>query len=323
MPLLVVPLDPEDADSLTLAEWDALIQCERVLFERPDHPLALRLTEAGRPNGPFDDEPDALANGWALVADAGSPRIFELAAAGARVTAGSAQPPDELTAARGAYLVRRAASSLGTLATVMARLRGPDGCPWDAEQTHESLQVHLLEETYEVIEAIEEGRTGTDLADELGDVLLQVAFHAEMAAADGRFDLAGVADSLVAKLVRRHPHVFSDVKVADSHEVIANWESIKATEKEADGGDDGPFDGIPHALPALLAAHKTQKRATKLGFRADGDKARERLASILAEAGPEVVGDLLFWTVALARAEGVDPESALRGALRRFRRSFG
>lgn len=317
--LVVVPLAPAETDRLTLHEWDLLTSCEQVVFERPDHPLAERLRAAGVAAGPFDDEPDAGRAGWALVADPGSPRVVELARAGAVVTSGAAPAPDALTAAHGASFGRRAGASLGRVALVMARLRGVDGCPWDAEQTHESLRVHLLEEAHEVLEAIDAGATGAELEEELGDLLLQVVFHAQLAADDGRFDVAGVADRLVAKLLHRHPHVFGDVVVAGAAEVVSNWEAIKAKEKER----GGPFDGIPPTLPALLVAYKVQKRAAALGFRADASAARAGVEEALgADPTPETVGEALFWTVALARSAGIDPEGALSRATVRFRQSL-
>jgi MazG family protein len=319
--LVVVPLAATETEWLTLAEWDLLTSCERVLFEHPDHPLAERLRAAGVDAGPFDDEPGATRAGWALVADPSSPRVVELARAGATVTSGAATAPDSLTAAHGARVGRRAGSALGGLALVMARLRGPDGCPWDAEQTHESLRVHLLEEAHEVLEAIDAGATGAELEEELGDLLLQVVFHAQLASDDGRFDFAEVADRLVAKLLHRHPHVFGDVVVAGAAEVVSNWEAIKAREKGAER--TGPFDGIPPTLPALLTAYKVQKRAAALGFEGDAATARAEVERALSDdPAPETVGDLLFWAVALARSAGVDPEGALARAVVRFRQSL-
>ncbi|MGH2753553.1 MAG: MazG family protein [Actinomycetota bacterium] len=323
MPLLVVPLAGDEVDRLTLGEWDRLRACERVLFEQVDHPLLARLRDEGVAVGPFDVEPDATRDGWALVADPDSARIAELALAGAVVTSGTAAAPDALTAARGAYVGRRAAGSLGTLAIVMARLRGPDGCPWDAQQTHDSLRVHLLEEAYEVLEAIDRGHTGVELEEELGDLLLQVMFHSQLAADDSRFDIAGVADGIVAKLIRRHPHVFGDVSVEDAAEVIRNWETIKRQEKDAgrDNEPPGHFEGIPSALPALLAAYKTQKRAAALGFDADESHALDRLAGSWPPDGGDL-GSALFWLVAVARARGIDPEAALRRAILEFQAGF-
>jgi MazG family protein len=337
--LIVVPLGRDEVGALTLGEWDALRSCERVLFERPDHPLATRLRAEGVEAGAFDDEPDAGADGWALVAEPGSPRIVELAKAGASVTSGAALSPDALTSAHGAAVGRRSASALGAAALVMARLRSPDGCPWDHEQTHESLEVHLIEEAHEVLDAIDRGALGADLEEELGDLLLQVLFHAQMASDDGRFDIEGVARGLVGKLVHRHPHVFGDVSVSGAADVVTNWEAIKAAEKgraAAPGGPAAPgaaapgaagfFDDIPIGLPALLAAYKTQKRAAGLGWAAPLDRARAELAAALDAMATEPtaaeLGEVLLWTVAVARATGIDPESALRQATIRFKSTF-
>jgi MazG family protein len=204
----------------------------------------------------------------------------------------------------------------------MARLRGPDGCPWDAEQTHETLVKYLLDETYELIEAIEAG-TPDHIAEELGDLLLQVVFHAQMAADAGTFDVDEVAGRLVTKLVTRHPHVFGDVEVGGASEVVANWEVIKDHEK----GRTSVLEGVPEALPALAYATKLQKRAAKVGFDWDdakgpADKVVEELKEV--EAAPsdrkeEEVGDLLFAAVALARQLGVDPETAVRRTAKKFR----
>jgi XTP/dITP diphosphohydrolase len=317
MPLYVVPLSVEDSALLTLGEFDELRKRDRVLFERPDHPLLERLLAEGIPAGPFDDEPEAGDDSWALVAEPSSPRVIALARAGAMVAAGPASPPDDLTAAHAAPILRRGAAALADVIAIMARLRSDDGCPWDKEQTHSSLVPHLLEEAYEVIDSIERGEVGDELAEELGDVLLQVAFHSRLAEQAGSFDVARVAAGLVAKLVHRHPHVFGDVTVGTAHEVVANWEELKAKEKSE---RSGPFDDIPAALPALVSAYKTVKRAAPLGFEADESAARKNLATAL-EADDDV-GSALFWLVVLARARGIDPEGALRGAVARFRDSL-
>ncbi len=233
MPLLVVPLAPGEAGLLTLAEYDRILGCEVVVFEEPSHPFLMRLRSAGVKVATVEDSgrPDAGRASWALVADPGSSSIVELARQGAEVVVGPAAPPDALTAAHGAPVARRAAAAAAELAAVMARLRSDDGCPWDREQTHESLKVHLLEEADEVIDAIVRGSIGEDLEEELGDVLLQVAFHARLAEQEGRFDLASVARRIVAKLVHRHPHVFADVSVTSAEEVVANWQALKQQEK--------------------------------------------------------------------------------------------
>lgn len=319
MALLVVPLSPDETGLLTLSEWDALLEARMVLFERPDHPLAARLRSAGVEAGPFDDEPDPEASDVALVADPSSARILELARAGARVMISSAIAPDDLSAAYAAPVLRRVERDLGTLVAVMARLRSEDGCPWDIEQDHGSLLIHLLEEAHEVIEAVEAGTTGVELEEELGDVLLQVAFHARIAEQDGRFDISGVARAVATKLIRRHPHVFGDVAVADADDVVRNWEAIKRQERDQERDQEGdrpsPFAGIAPSLPALLATYKIQKRAASLGFSPDEGEARAKLAEAL-EA--DAIGDALFWLVAVARSRGVDPESGLRGAAARF-----
>ena len=310
MTLLVVALEPAETELLTLGELRKLEARTTVLFEDPDHPLRGRLEKTGVLSTP----PDPGDGDVAVVVAPTSPLLRGFAEAGAEVSTGAAEPPDPITAAIGAWIGRRAAKSLSELVLVMARLRGPGGCPWDHEQTHESLQVHLLEEAHEVLEAIDEGKVGAELEEELGDLLLQVVFHAQMAADDERFDIDGVARSIVSKLVHRHPHVFSDVSVSGATEVVANWETLKAAEKQE---RTGPFDGIPGSLPALLAAQKTQKRAAALGV--DGAAARPEL-DVALEAGD--IGASLFWLVALARERGVEPEGALRRATKAFQDSF-
>ncbi len=210
------------------------------------------------------------------------------------------------------------------LIAVMARLRGPGGCPWDAEQTHASLARHLLEEAHELLAAIDMGdRDG--IRDELGDVLLQVVFHAQIAADDGAWDVDDVAQGLIDKLVRRHPHVFGDVEVSGAEEVLLNWEQIKATEKETEAHD--LEDDIPMSLPALARASKVQRRAAGFGFdwrtpEAAIAKLREEVDELEAATTPEEaeseLGDVLFAAAAVARRVGADPESALRRTTTRF-----
>jgi MazG family protein len=212
------------------------------------------------------------------------------------------------------------------LVKVMARLRAPDGCPWDREQTHATLARHLLEEAHEAIDAIDRGDVEA-LKDELGDVLLQVVFHAQMSADAGGWDVDDVAESIVRKLIRRHPHVFGDVDVAGADEVLVNWEKIKADEKG--GRDRDVEDDIPASLPALARAAKVQRRAAGWGFAFRSDAAavaglRDEIAELEravdgddAEREQEI-GDVLFATVALARRLDVDAESALRRTTRGF-----
>jgi tetrapyrrole methylase family protein / MazG family protein len=208
------------------------------------------------------------------------------------------------------------------LVRVMARLRGRGGCPWDHEQTHRSLARHLLEETHETLEAIDADDLEL-LREELGDVLLQVVFHAQIAADDRAWDIDDVAEGITRKLIRRHPHVFGDVDVSGADEVLVNWERIKAEEK----GEAPLEEGIPDTLPALARAAKVQRRAGGWGFEwRSVDSALEALDEEVAELrrytdaanAEEEIGDVLFATVALARKLGVDAESALRRTTRGF-----
>jgi tetrapyrrole methylase family protein/MazG family protein len=218
----------------------------------------------------------------------------------------------------------RGGEGVRDLITIQARLRAPDGCPWDREQTHRSLARHLLEETHELLEAIDAGDDAA-IRDELGDLLLQVTFHAQIAAEEGRWDIDDVADALVAKLIHRHPHVFGDVAVADADEVLVNWEKLKAEET---GGRTAVDADIPATLPALARAAKVQRRAAGWGFTWKTPeqalaKVREEVDE-LAAAGTdpdrmeEELGDVLLATVAVARIAGLDAESALRRATTRF-----
>jgi XTP/dITP diphosphohydrolase len=211
------------------------------------------------------------------------------------------------------------------LVSTMDRLRSPGGCPWDAEQTHDSLAPYLVEETYEALEAVETGDLNA-LRDELGDVLLQVVFHARVAQErtdDTRWTIDDVAGGIVEKLVRRHPHVFGDVTVTGADDVARNWDEIKKGERDADAG---ALDGVPLGQPATLLAAKLQKRATKAGLPpALLPYADDALAAVEATAPEErdaAVGRLLFAVVALARALDVDPEAALRATAREFRDRF-
>lgn len=216
----------------------------------------------------------------------------------------------------------RGGERLLDLVRVMARLRAPDGCPWDREQDHRSLARHLLEETHETLEAIDAGDRDL-LREELGDVLLQVVFHAQMAADDGAWDVDDVAEGIVRKLIRRHPHVFGEVVVSGAEDVLVNWERIKAEEK----GPKALEDDIPASLPALARAAKVQRRAGGWGFEwrsVDAALAalREEVAELEdhtdADNAEEEIGDVLFATVSVARKLSVDAESALRRTIRGF-----
>lgn len=218
------------------------------------------------------------------------------------------------------------------LLEIMRRLRGPDGCPWDREQTLDSLKSNLIEETYEVIDAIEGGDRAA-LCGELGDLLLQVVFQAQLCAEENQFNFDDVVSGIADKLVRRHPHVFGDVQADTSGEVIRNWEKIKKTEK----GGDMPrslVDGIPRHLPALAKANLVQKRVARAGFEWDEiggvvDKLDEEVAEVKeamaqkdAAAIREELGDLMFSVVNLSRYLGHEPEELLNENIAKFMRRF-
>lgn len=224
------------------------------------------------------------------------------------------------------------------LVALMARLRAPDGCPWDRAQTPQSLRTYLLEETYEVLDAIER-QDAAALKDELGDLLLQVLFHAQLAAEQGRFSIDDVLTELHDKLVRRHPHVFGSVKADSPEQVVVNWEALKAAERNAHadrhGEGNSALAGVPQTLPAQLEAYQLTRKAAQAGFD------WERLEDVLAKLNEEVeelregvaandkdrledeAGDLLFVAVNVARFLGLDPELALRRTNRKFVRRFG
>jgi len=218
-------------------------------------------------------------------------------------------------------------TALLNLVSVQERLRGEGGCPWDAEQTHETLARYAVEEVHELLEAIAQGQDD-GLREELGDLLLQVVFHAQVAEDRGAFAIDEVARGITDKLVRRHPHVFDDVQVSGSQEVLANWEELKAAEKPE---RTGPFDGVPVAQPALSYISQLQSRAARLGFdwsedREAAERVRLELDEFLA-AGDDAarsreVGDLLMSVAGLARRHAIDPELALRAAAARFRSRF-
>lgn len=207
----------------------------------------------------------------------------------------------------------------------MQRLLAPGGCPWDREQSLESLRPYVIEEAHEVVDAIDRG-SPDDLREELGDLLLQIVFQSELARARGWFGPDDVIDAICTKLIRRHPHVFGGVQVADSAEVVANWESIKAQEKRGRGA----LEGVPVALPGLLRALRMGEKAARVGFDwPDGQGARDKIGEELAELDSALAagdrdhaerefGDLLFALVNYARKLGFDPEAALRRTLDRF-----
>lgn len=215
--------------------------------------------------------------------------------------------------------------------TIMRRLRGSGGCPWDAEQSHESLKRYLLEESYEVLEAIDSNNDEL-LKEELGDLLLQPVFHAAIAEERGAFTIDDIMQTLADKLIRRHPHVFGDEQIADSEAQVANWEKIKKTEK----GEErrSALSGVPPHLPALMKAHKITEKAARVGF--DWEHVDQVMAKVIEELhefeeamaeGSQArmeaeLGDLLFALVNLGRFIAIDPEEALRKTIARFQRRF-
>ena len=218
------------------------------------------------------------------------------------------------------------------LINIVSILRGPGGCPWDAEQTHESIRKDFIEETYEVIEAINKNSTEM-LREELGDVLLQVVFHTSIEAEKGVFNFSDVTDEICKKLIVRHPHVFGDVNVSSTEEVLTNWDAIKMNTKKQKTTAEA-IDSIPRELPALMRANKVQKKAAKAGFdwpevsgafEKIGEEALEVKAAIDGGNEKEMldeIGDLLFAVVNVARKTGIDPEEALTRATDKFSARF-
>jgi tetrapyrrole methylase family protein/MazG family protein len=226
------------------------------------------------------------------------------------------------------------ATDIERLVRVMRRLRAPDGCPWDLEQTRESLKPMLVEEAYEVLTALDEDDP-RELKEELGDLLLQIVFHAQIAEERGEFRMQDVIDAIHDKIVRRHPHIFGDVQVNSSREVLANWDAIKAEEHARKNKPrESLLDGISPSLPALYEAHQLGVRASRTGFDWEDvggvlAKIREELAELEARlpgrdpaAIREEAGDILFAVVNLCRFLTVDPETALKRTNAKFRRRF-
>lgn len=238
--------------------------------------------------------------------------------------------------------LRPAGKVFEALVALQARLRASNGCPWDREQTHQSLRTYLIEEAYEVLDALESGDDKKFLG-ELGDLLLQIIFHAELAREDGRFDISNVIEAVHTKMVRRHPHVFGKVRARTSADVLKNWEQLKAEERReehtlsqspAKTAPASLLDGIPKTLPAVLEAYQLTRRASRIGFDWDSfggllDKLAEESGELRAAAASsdgrhkeEETGDLLFVAVNIARFLGVDPEIALKRANTKFASRF-
>jgi XTP/dITP diphosphohydrolase len=312
---------------LTWQAWSALRAADRVLACSPGHPLIPALTAAGVVPAVVDAPPPSDGAGLAaflssFVSSAGGPAVW-LAPQDSPVEqallSGLSVPYQVLN---GSYDLPGA--HLLDLVSVMDRLRV--SCPWDREQTHESLLPYLLEEAYEAAETIETDDLGA-LREEIGDVMFQAFFHARIAAerpsADGGFTIDDVADTLAAKLVRRHPHVFGSVSVSSAADVNANWEEIKKEERAAKAGSaagaDAPsvLDGVPFGQPALSLAAQLQRRAARAGITVSADEYPADPAAGNALTARRV-GDALMALVARAREAGLDPELELRAAARRF-----
>ncbi len=260
----------------------------------------------------------------------------------------SASPRSRISVTAGDKLAGR---WFAKLVALQARLRAPNGCPWDREQTHQSLRKFLIEETYEVLDAMDSGDP-RKFSSELGDLLLQVVFHANLAEASGRFTISDVIESVHEKMIRRHPHVFGNAKASTPAAVLKNWERIKADERAAERAAKGQaiasantksaanesiLSGVPHSLPGALEAYQLTRRASRVGFDWDNlagifdklDEERREIESSLppvpGKSAPhleEEVGDLLFASVNIARFLGVDPEIALKSANRKFKKRF-
>lgn len=345
----IVLIETSDAlpGLLPFPAWDALATADVVLVrDRERHPSAPHLYYAGvdledlapasvETRGlnllePGSPQERALAKGLIGLAEQRGTAVFLLGPDDegfGRVVGIEAAKQGEVevefvflsTAPRGLEALR--------LVDVMARLRDPeDGCPWDLEQDHTTLSRYLVEETYELLDAIESG-DDEHIQEELGDVLLQVVFHAQVGTDRGAFSIDDVAKGIADKLVRRHPHVFSDVDVSSAEEVQANWDQLKQAEK----GRSGPFEGVPTALPGLMLAEELQRKAAKRGFDwrdASEPTARihleldELAAATTHEEREDEVGDLIGAVVGLARHLGVEPERAMRRAAGKFRTRF-
>jgi len=232
----------------------------------------------------------------------------------------------------------KAGAWFGKLVGVMARLRAPGGCPWDREQTHATLRTYLIEEAYEVLDALD-GADDVKFAEELGDLLLQVVFHAEMADEEGRFNIVDVIREIYEKMIRRHPHVFGEKRAKDAAEVLRNWEIIKKEERRAKGAAEeeaaeSVLDGVPRSLPALLEGYQLTRKAARIGFDWENvggifeklQEETEELRQVLEKrGGKEIegeVGDILFVAVNLARFLKIDPEIAMKKASGKFSKRF-
>jgi tetrapyrrole methylase family protein/MazG family protein len=355
MTLTLIGLCGGGRESLTLGALDALrkqgrcAECLVIARTRANETMAwLESSEGGVAfDKVFDlpypcDPSDASAISEAILAEArrrdvvylvpGHPVLEERASTQIYVTARAEGLPLNVIALD-PEVTRAGVSDFGSLVDVMSRLRHPEtGCPWDKEQSHETLRRYLIEEAYEVIEAIDSGNPDK-ISEELGDFMLQAVFHAQLGREAGAFDIGDSILAIVEKLIRRHPHVFGEVSVEGSDEVLRNWEQIKRAEK---GYEDrkSVLDGIPKDLPALMRALEVSKRVVKVGFEWPTvsevlDKVEEEIAELRAEIAvgdtrraEAEMGDLLFTLVNVSRQLKIDPEEALRAMTHRFGARF-
>ncbi len=348
--VVLIETEPNLPGLLPFQAWDALGTADEVLLRDPArHPSAVHLHYAGLDlvrlepatldRGDLDltrpgSAPDRrLAKALIERARSGRSAVYLLGPDDDQLApaVGSAAQPEGVEVELVLLAQQPAGVELLRLVDVVRQLRDPrTGCPWDLEQDHTTLLRYLVEETYELVDAIEREHD-VDIAEELGDVLLQVALHAQVASDRRAFDIDRVARGIADKLVHRHPHVFADTEVADADEVAANWETIKTAEKQR----AGPFDGVPEALPGLVLLETLQRKAAKRGFAwqdvagplAKVDEELSELRSAVAEGeGDERVaaeiGDLLGAVVAVARAAGIEADAAARTAARSFRERF-
>lgn len=347
--VVLVETEPALPGLLPFQAWDALGTADVVWLRDPQaHPAAMHLHFAGLDlrrlepgqldradldlTRPGSAEDRRLAKALVDRALAGSAPVYLLGPDDGQLPAvvGSAAQAHGTEVELVLLAQQPAGVELLRLVDVVRSLRDPEtGCPWDLEQDHRSLLRYLVEETYEAVDAIEREHD-VDLAEELGDVLLQVVLHAQVASDRRAFDIDRVARGIADKLVRRHPHVFADVDVADADEVAANWETIKADEKRR----EGPFDGVPDALPGLVLLETVQRKAAKRGFAWPDvtgplDKLQEEVAELrhAVDGGARddmehELGDVLGAAVAVARSLELDADAAARGGATRFRQRF-
>lgn len=315
--IFVVGLGPGSPDFLTLRAWELLASAKPLFVSSTRHEAIQMLASRGISLEVLEFS-DAESAAGMLVERAVVSGELVYACPGQAIESQEVIEVLKLAKSSGIEVellssASPAALAFARLVSVMARLRAPDGCPWDAEQTHTSLAIHLLEEAHETLDAIDRNDMA-GLEEELGDLLLQVVFHSEIADERGDFAIEDVIETLVEKLIHRHPHIFGEVVVSSSRDVLVNWEALKHEQKER----PSLREGIPKDLPALLLANKVQRRVAGQSGEFVSDKDVTGLTQQLfgpdldRELGESLVGELLYLTVAVAQRLGIDPEGALR-----------